>query len=99
MAWGSDASAAAAPGDKIFIGDINPTLTEQTVKEVFNAFGNVSDFRYIAPKMPGAKAACIIKFGTVDEAKWIVENVNGNVPAGMQEPVVVKYYSQSGWKG
>lgn len=55
-------------------------------------------------KFPGQKGAALVRFATVEEATWVVQNLNGNVAPGLQEPIRVKYANrggarQSGWGG
>merc|ERR1719240_1310911 len=33
----------------------------------------------------------MVKFSSLDEAKWVLENLNGNIPAGIDSVISVKY--------
>lgn len=89
----------ATPGDLLFIGDLPSDITSETAQAVFSAYGAVTECRVIPPKMPGQKGAAILRFSTSEEAKWLVDNVNGSVPQGLQGPVVVKYKEEKGKGG
>lgn len=54
------------------------------------AYGTIQQCKVMASQ-PGRKAAAMIRFATVDDATWIVENVNGNIPQGLTEAIEVKY--------
>merc|ERR1712172_289962 len=48
-------------------------------------------------KGTGKKA--LIEFKDADEAQWLVENLNGNIPEGLTTPVVVQMSGSKGAKG
>mmetsp|Transcript_19852 Transcript_19852/g.45217 ORF Transcript_19852/g.45217 Transcript_19852/m.45217 type:complete len:82 (-) Transcript_19852:37-282(-) len=35
--------------------------------------------------------AAIVEFAEISEARWVVENLNGNIPQGLSEPVTVNF--------
>merc|ERR1712050_214809 len=39
------------------------------------------------------------RFASLEEAKWVVENLNGTVPRGLQTVVSVKYANRLGGSG
>merc|ERR1740130_808336 len=42
----------------------------------------------------------MIRFGSVEMAQWVVENINGNIPEGLAEPIIARFAnSSSGGKG
>jgi len=88
----------AEPCDTIFIGDLPGELTEAEFKSVFGAFGTVT-WSKIWKGGKGGKQAALVEFSTVDEATWVVENVNGNIPEGLSTPVMVKYKEERSKKG
>ena len=46
----------------------------------------------VLPVLAGkTAAAAFVIMNTLEDAKWIVENVNGNVPQGLAEPVTVVF--------
>ena len=51
------------------------------------------------PVAPGkTAAAAVVEMNTADDAKWIVEHVNGNVPQSLTTPVTVSFKLR-GFKG
>lgn len=87
------------PGDKLWIGDLPADIDTETLQTIFSAYGTISEVYVLPPKNEGQKGAALVTFGSVQEAQWIVENLNGNMPEGLQEPVVAKYASQGRDKG
>lgn len=81
---------AVEPSDNLFIGDLPPNLDESQLRSVFGAYGTIKNAKMLQPGTSG-KLAALIQFASVDEAKWIVENVHGNIPQGLSEPVQVRF--------
>lgn len=87
------------PNEKIFLGDIPLGADEAFVTSVFKVYGNVVDCKVLPARVPGQKGAALVRFETLEEASWIVENLNGNIPQGMSEPVFVQFAKPQGGKG
>jgi len=84
------------PNEKIFLGDIPIGADEALVTNVFKVYGNVVDCKVLPPRVPGQKGAALIRFETTEEASWVLENLNGNIPQGMSEPVQVQFAKPAG---
>lgn len=82
------------PCDTVFIGDLPGELTTDEFNSVFASFGTVL-WSKLVKGGKGGKQAALIQFQSVDEATWVVENVNGNIPEGLQTPVIAKYKEDS----
>lgn len=89
----------APPSNRLFIGDLPLNLDETTLREVFGAYGTISSCKLLPPRPGAAKVASIIEFATLTEAQWIVDNLNGNMPEGMAQPVCVKFAKPTGGAG
>lgn len=90
----------AAPSDNLFIADLPAEVDQAKVETIFGAYGKVTSTKFL----PGqGKNAALVRFHTMDEAKWVLENLNGNIPQGLTTPITVKYAnspgSKGGWKG
>merc|ERR1740139_1031369 len=81
--------------DNVFIGDLPVGLTEQDCQTIFAGYGSIAQCRVNAPK-GGAKCSALIRFGSTEEAQWGVENLNGALPEGLTEPVVVRFANAPG---
>eukprot|EP00930_Biecheleria_cincta_P061401 TRINITY_DN46975_c0_g1_i1.p1 TRINITY_DN46975_c0_g1~~TRINITY_DN46975_c0_g1_i1.p1 ORF type:complete len:518 (-),score=75.36 TRINITY_DN46975_c0_g1_i1:74-1627(-) len=91
-------SAIAPPSNTVFIGDLPADVDDATIQRVFGQYGNVTSFRVLSPSGRGSGNA-IVSFSSVEEATWLVNNVNGNMPTGIATPVTVMFKSQSSSKG
>merc|ERR1719210_878307 len=85
------------PSDNVFIGDIPANMSKEDVAQIFNHYGVVTSCRTLAPR--GDKASCLVRFATVAEAAWVVENLNGNLAEGLSEPIVVRFANAPGTTG
>jgi len=95
---GKAGGAPVVPGDNIWVGDLPPEFTEAHAQQVFEGYGQIVSCKVIPPKSPGLKAAALIRFASVQDAQWVVENLNGNMPEGFAEPVIVQF-ARGGGKG
>lgn len=82
------------PSDNLYIADLPAGMNDSQLLEVFNAYGTIVQHKILPNPMPGGKTAAMMRFSDVEEARWIVDNVNGNIPQGLTDPVKVRYANQ-----
>lgn len=80
----------APPSDNLFVQDLPEGTDENTLKTVFSCYGSVVQGKVIA----GNKG--FVRYSSMEEAQWVVENVNGNIPEGFSTPVQVKFANPPG---
>jgi len=91
---------AGAPSDNLFITDLPEGTTDETLKSVFGSYGTV-----VSSKALKDGKTAMVRYSSVEEAQWVVDNVNGNIPQGITTPVQVKFaapppsFSPKGGKG
>lgn len=73
------------PSERVFISQLPAGLDEGRFKELFGAYGSIQWVKL----MQGNCA--LVAFGTVDEAKWVVQNLDGNMPEGIPSPINAKF--------
>lgn len=83
--------ALAPPSDNLYIADLPPGFTAESLQAIFQEYGNISQFKLLQNSGPGGKTAALVRFQSVEEATWLVENLNHNIPQGLSSPVIVKY--------
>merc|ERR1712032_274862 len=66
-------------------------MSSETVVAVFGAYGTVLSASSIAAVPGHSGPSHLVSMGTLEEAKWLVYNLHGNIPQGMTEPVGVRY--------
>jgi len=96
---GDVAAGEPPPSDNLFIADLPAELDESQLRSVFEAYGGIVSCRVLPPKAAGHFACAMVRFSSVDEAAWIVGNLNGNIPTGLTEPVKVRFANSPAGKG
>jgi len=76
--------------DNLYITDLPAGINEHQLQDVFGKYGTLKQCRVLQ----GGSA--LVRFGTVAEATWIVDNVNANIPQGLTTPVSVRYANPVG---
>mmetsp|Transcript_5833 Transcript_5833/g.8273 ORF Transcript_5833/g.8273 Transcript_5833/m.8273 type:complete len:373 (-) Transcript_5833:128-1246(-) len=86
------------PSDNVFVGDLPASITKEFFEQVMSAYGTVTSCRTIPAKPPGNKASGLVRFASVEEASWVVDNLNGNLAEGLTEPIVCRFANAPGSK-
>mmetsp|Transcript_81792 Transcript_81792/g.100331 ORF Transcript_81792/g.100331 Transcript_81792/m.100331 type:complete len:279 (+) Transcript_81792:78-914(+) len=83
----------APPNTNIYVADLPAGIDVNTVQTIFSEYGTIvsGNIKVMPGNAPGRKSAAMIRFSTLDEAKWIKENLDGNIPQGLSEAVIVRY--------
>lgn len=83
----------APPNTNVYVADLPPGIDASTVQTIFSEYGTIvsGQIKVMAGNAPGRKSAAMIRFSTIEEAKWIKDNLDGNIPQGLTEAVIVKY--------
>jgi len=82
----------------LFIGSLPADLDDATFTAVFGAYGTIKKHKLLEPNARGQRCA-LVDFESAEEAQWIVENLNGNIPQGLSDCVVVKFKTDGGKGG
>jgi len=90
----SVSSSGAKASDNLFIAGLPPQCNEDLIKGVFGQYGTVLNVRLLATGDKPDRAA-LVRFGDANQAQWIIENLNQNVPMGLQSPIIVKYANKA----
>lgn len=78
--------------DNLYVKGLPNDMTEDQLGEIFNKYGQIVSFKLMAY---AENASAMIRMATPDSARWLVENLDGNVPEGLTDPIVVKYANDS----
>jgi len=81
----------------LYIAGLPPGTNDAMVLEIFSQFGTVVSHRVLPSKTPGrVRLAAMIRYATAEDAKFVVENLNGTAPVGLNDPIKVKYANMGG---
>merc|ERR1719277_1907746 len=91
--WGGNQNST--PSDNLYMKGLPAGSGAESVKSIFSVYGNVLSVKVLeAPMGKGnGTVAALVRMSSVDEAKWLVDNVNGNIPQGLTDPVEIKFAS------
>lgn len=84
-----------APSDNVFIGDLPADWTTENVQAVFGAYGGIVSVKHLPSRGPGGSSA-LVRFSGEEEAAWIVDNLNGNIPEGLDTPIQARFANNAG---
>jgi len=76
------------PSDNLYIKGLPIDFTQEMAKEVFGAYGTVLTTKIMNF---GNGSSCLIRMGNAEMATWMFENLNGNIPQGLDTPVSIRY--------
>lgn len=79
------------PSDNLYISDLPAGFKDDDLRRIFGAYGVITQGKCLQAPSPDAKVSALLRFSTPTEAKWLVENLHGNIPQGLTEPIFVKY--------
>merc|ERR1712137_943477 len=88
----------AEESKETYICGLPSTMTEDAVRSIFTPYGTITKIWMVPPKNDGP-LACKITFAEDAQAKWLVENMNGNIPEGLSEVIKVAFplYKKQAW--
>ena len=73
---------SAPPSEELFVTGLPMDSTSEMAKQIFSQYGSVKETT-VLPVSPGKQAAAgFVVMNSIEDARWIVEHVNGNVPQG-----------------
>lgn len=98
-AWDAGSAAEAVPSDNLYVKGLPPNITDQWLRSIFGEYGIVTSTKVMAPS-DGAhtESVALVRMGSTEEASWLVANLNGNIPQGLDRPVQVRFADPPGKK-
>eukprot|EP00930_Biecheleria_cincta_P055483 TRINITY_DN41800_c0_g1_i1.p1 TRINITY_DN41800_c0_g1~~TRINITY_DN41800_c0_g1_i1.p1 ORF type:complete len:326 (+),score=53.20 TRINITY_DN41800_c0_g1_i1:42-980(+) len=90
---GASPTMASGPEatDNLFICGLPLDITPEKVKETFAQYGTVTSLKLLPDRVGKADKSVLVRMADIPEATWLVENLNGNIPTGLTNPVSVRY--------
>lgn len=92
----NNGGGVGGPCDNVFIGGLPCGFTNEQITTIFTPYGAIVDCKSIPSKLPGGNAAALVRFTAVETAKWVVENLHGNMPEGLESPITVRFANSRG---
>jgi len=82
--------ASPAPSQRVYMTGLPAGMDQAKLLSIFGAYGTIEESALLQ------NGAAIIKFATLDEATWFVNNLNGNMPEGLSIPLNVQFAKPRG---
>eukprot|EP00931_Biecheleriopsis_adriatica_P051528 TRINITY_DN298_c0_g1_i1.p1 TRINITY_DN298_c0_g1~~TRINITY_DN298_c0_g1_i1.p1 ORF type:complete len:237 (-),score=49.44 TRINITY_DN298_c0_g1_i1:45-755(-) len=95
--YGKGASGEPPENETLYIKNLPPDSTKESVTAIFSQYGTVINCNALPPK--GEQVTAFVKMSTVEEAKFIVTNVNKQIPNGLMTPVDIVFATPGYKKG
>eukprot|EP00929_Paragymnodinium_shiwhaense_P076565 TRINITY_DN3938_c0_g2_i1.p1 TRINITY_DN3938_c0_g2~~TRINITY_DN3938_c0_g2_i1.p1 ORF type:complete len:320 (+),score=97.85 TRINITY_DN3938_c0_g2_i1:139-1098(+) len=96
--WGGGKGAVSPadvpPSDNLYMKGLPKGMSEDKIREIFNAYGAVGQVRVLNTGASEDTVA-LVRMEALDKATWIVQNLNGNIPQGLENAIFVKYADSS----
>merc|ERR1712232_1135723 len=78
-------------GDNLYMKGLPAGISEELIKATFSQYGVVVSCKALPSPAGVADQAALLRMATVQEAKWLVDNVNNNIPQGLSGPVQIRF--------
>merc|ERR1719512_84409 len=85
-----------APCEFLYMRGFPLEMDERMFRAIIAPYGNIVACRVLPPPPCMERAAAIAQMGSLGEAKWIVDNLNGNIPEGQRLPIEVMFSANAG---
>ena len=79
------------PSEELFVTGLPMDCTSVQAKQIFTQYGGVKQANVLPVAAGKTAAAAFVIMDNVDDARWVVDHVNGNVPQGLTNPVTVVF--------
>lgn len=88
---------AETPCDNLYLQNLPLDMTEETITQIFNAVGyKVVGCKVMPPRQAGTTCVAMVRFGSIDDAKFVLESFNGTQLPGFDKPLHITYASKPG---
>lgn len=86
------------PNDNLYFSNLPHDMTEETIREIFGAIGKrVVQCKMMPGNKPGATTcAALIRFVTIEDARFILQSFNGCPLPGFERPLSIAYATRAG---
>jgi len=87
---GAHGVGSQSVSETICIAGLPADATEEAVLRVFGQYGVVTQCRPLTD-VAGPGRAFMLRMGSIEQSKWLVENLHENIPLGLASPILVRY--------
>mmetsp|Transcript_12267 Transcript_12267/g.28649 ORF Transcript_12267/g.28649 Transcript_12267/m.28649 type:complete len:355 (-) Transcript_12267:76-1140(-) len=89
-------AASRGPADNLFVAGLPEEMDEEGIRQLFSQYGTVIQCK-VLPDTPGKPdRAALVRMADESQARWMVDNLNGNIATGLTKPLTVKIAGDRG---
>lgn len=81
--------------DNLYILGLPAEITDRSLQVVMSQYCEVVSCKVLPPTAGSPDVAAFVRCAAEDQAKWVLQNLNRNIPTGLQKPVTVMYAGQA----
>lgn len=89
------ASRGGPESDNLFVTDLPEGMVNEEVTQVLGQYGTIVSLK-IVTKPEQTWTAALVRFSTIEEAKYVQESLNGGIPQGLETPITVRFANAPG---
>lgn len=78
------------PSNRLRISGLPSGVSAEVIEAIFAPYGTIASLE-ILPANGNADATASINFSDLEQAKWIRENLDQNMPVGLVSPLTIRY--------
>jgi len=97
METGLDARGEAPPSDNLYVSELPPETTEESLRKMFGP--GVTQCKVLPSRIPGSTRVALVRFSSVKEATNVREILNGAIPPDHSKPVRIRFCGKLDGKG
>lgn len=84
------------PSESLFVRSLPAGITQDLLIEIFAQYATVSMCKVLPATSKEGLTSALIRCGSVEDAKMLIDLLNGNIPAGLETPIEVRFASPKG---
>lgn len=88
----------SVPNENLFVSGLPHDVSEENIKEVFAPYGMIASVRLL-PENGRPDRAALVKVSDVEQAQWMVDNLNQNIRIGSATSVCVRFSENRSARG
>lgn len=80
----------------LFFMGMPKEVTSEQAKAVISQYGQVKSCQALGSATGAMDSTLLVEMATVQEAKWLRDNLDGNIPQGLTDGVTIRYVNVQG---
>lgn len=89
----------APPSDNVYISELPAGITNEELQAIFQRYAPVLQHRVLPNSSGQAKSVALVRFCSVEAATYVVSALSEGVPAGLLEPIKLRFADPPRIKG